>query len=84
MSEAEILSLSEINTEIEAPLARLLHDFRNQLGGMKLYAAFLRKGLANDTLKVSEGLEVCDKILYQIDDLTVQVKEAARLLPGKN
>lgn len=84
MSEAEVTSLSELNTEVEALLSRLLHDFRNQLGGMKLYAAFLRKGLANDTLTASEGIEVCDKILHQLDVLTVQVKKVARVLPGKN
>ncbi len=84
MSEAELTPLSELNTEVEALLARLLHDFRNQLGGVKLYAAFLRKSLANDTLKTSEGIEVCDKILRQIDALTAHTKEVARSLPSKN
>ncbi|MBS1810298.1 MAG: hypothetical protein JST84_19200 [Acidobacteria bacterium] len=78
MNNAESKSLSEINSEVEAIVARLLHEFRNQLGGLKLYAAFLRKSLANNTLDVAEGIEVCDKILQQIDALTVQAKETAR------
>ena len=80
MSNAELKSLSEINNEAEAVISRLLHDFRNQLGGLKLYAAWLKKSLANDTLDVPEGIEVCEKILQQIDALTLQTKETARSL----
>lgn len=86
MSDTDLTPLSNLNTEVEACLSQLLHDFRNQLGGVKLYAAFLKKSLANDTLKTSEGIEVCDKILQQIDALTAQAKELSRSLkaPVKN
>lgn len=80
MSKAEIKPLSAINTEVEVLVSRFLHDFRNQLGGLKLYAAWLKKSLANDTLDVPEGIEVCEKILQQIDALTLQTKETARSL----
>lgn len=80
MSNAEIKSLSESHNEGELLVSRLLHDFRNQLGGLKLYAAWLKKSLANNTLDVPEGIEVCDKILLQIDALTLQTKDVARSL----
>lgn len=86
MSDANTTPLSEIDPEVEAVVARLLHDFRNQLGGLKLYATWLKKSLTNNTLNVNEGIEVCDKILQQIDVLTVQAKETTRSLktPLKN
>lgn len=79
MSNTEATSLPT-NTEVETALKRLLHDFRNQLGGVKLYTAFLKQSLANNTLEVSEGMEVCDKILEEINTLTARAKEAGRLL----
>jgi hypothetical protein len=65
-----------------AVLARLLHDFKNQLGGLKLYVAFLKKSLVNNSLDVQEGIEVCDKLMQQIDALTARAKEAARNAAG--
>lgn len=80
MSNAEAKSLSAVPPEVEAVLARFLHDMRNQLGGIKLYAVFLKNSLANHTLEAGEGLEVCEKILQQIDTLSIQAKEASRVL----
>jgi hypothetical protein len=37
--------------------ARLIHDFKNQLGGLKLYAAYLQKRFADNV----EGMEVVEK-----------------------
>ncbi|HEX4948866.1 MAG TPA: hypothetical protein VFZ34_19470 [Blastocatellia bacterium] len=65
-------------TSPDAALAQLLHDCRNQLGGLKLYVTFLKKGLMNNTLNRREGIEICDKILQQIDSLTARTKEVAR------
>jgi nitrogen-specific signal transduction histidine kinase len=78
MSNTEINLMSEPNDEVEAALSHLLHEFRNQLGGLKLYAAFLKKSLANNTLSPQEGIEICDKIIQQVDALTVRAKEATR------
>lgn len=80
MSNAEAKSLSDVHPEVEAVLARFLHDVCNQLGGIKLYAVFLKNSLANHTLGTGDGLEVCEKILQQIDTLSIQAKEARRVL----
>ena len=80
MSNAKTRPLANVNSEVEAAFARLLHDLRNQLGGVKLYAAFLKNSLANNTLEAHEGMEVCDKILQQINRLSAQTKEAGRVL----
>jgi nitrogen-specific signal transduction histidine kinase len=76
MNDAETKPLSELpltvaleSHEIATLVSQLLHDFKNQLGGLKLYAAVLKKSLANDTLDVSEGIALCDKIMQQIDEL---------------
>lgn len=65
---------------LEASVAQLLHDFKNQLGGVKLYAAVLKKSLANNSLEVAEGIAICEKIIRQIDEMTVRTKAAAREL----
>ena len=93
MTDAETKPLSELppatapeyrpefrleSCEAEALVAQLLHDFKNQLGGLKLYAAVLKKSLANNTLDKSEGIALCDKIMQQIDELTARTKAAAR------
>ncbi len=82
MNKAAMKPLSELSPE--APLAtdvlvsQLLHDFKNQLGGVKLYAAVLKKSLANNSLDVAEGIAICDKIIQQIDALAARTKAAAR------
>lgn len=85
MNQADTKPLSELppatvlkSHEAEALVSQLLHDFKNQLGGLKLYAAVLKKSLANNTLDVSEGIALCDKIMQQIDELTARTKAAAR------
>ena len=69
---------SEATLATEVLLSQLLHDFKNQLGGVKLYAAVLKKSLANNTLDVTEGIAICDKIIWQIDELAARTKAAAR------
>jgi nitrogen-specific signal transduction histidine kinase len=87
-AETKPLSKSPLAAAPEAPAAeaaealvsQLLHDFKNQLGGLKLYAAVLKKSLANNTLDKSEGIALCDKIMQQIDELTARTKATARAI----
>jgi signal transduction histidine kinase len=58
--------------ESELKTLRLLHDFKNQLGGLKLYAAFLKKRFAQD----ADGVEVCEKIVRGLNAMA----ERARLV----
>lgn len=76
MNEPEVTNL----VPTENNFATLLHDFKNQLGGLKLYAAFLRKSLAANSLDTDEGIAVCDKMIAQLDALNIRAKEAARAL----
>jgi signal transduction histidine kinase len=48
--------------------ARLMHDFKNQLGGLKLYAAFLQKRFAGN----AEGMEVAEKIAQGLNEMAEQ------------
>lgn len=55
--------------EVGRATARLIHDFKNQLGGMKLYTAYLKKRFAAHP-DLAEGLEIADKIAQSINDMT--------------
>jgi signal transduction histidine kinase len=48
--------------------ARLIHDFKNQLGGLKLYAAYLQKRFAGNP----EGMEVAEKIAQGLNEMAEQ------------
>jgi signal transduction histidine kinase len=48
--------------------ARLIHDFKNQLGGLKLYAAYLQKRFADN----AEGLEIAQKIAQGLNEMAEQ------------
>jgi signal transduction histidine kinase len=48
--------------------ARLIHDFKNQLGGLKLYAAYLQKRFAGNV----EGMEVAEKIAQGLNEMAEQ------------
>ncbi|HEY6402397.1 MAG TPA: HAMP domain-containing sensor histidine kinase [Blastocatellia bacterium] len=48
--------------------ARLMHDFKNQLGGLKLYAAYLQKRFAGN----AEGMEVAEKIAQGLTEMAEQ------------
>jgi len=50
---------------------RLRHDLKNQLGGMKLYATFLKRRLSHDAALV----EPVEKIIAGIDALTAQISQ---------
>jgi len=48
--------------------ARLIHDFKNQLGGLKLYAAYLQKRFADN----AEGVEIAEKIAQGLNEMAEQ------------
>ena len=77
-SELPLTSGSEASLATDVLVSQLLHDFKNQLGGVKLYAAVLKKSLANQTLEASEGIAICDKIIQQIDEIAARTKAAER------
>jgi signal transduction histidine kinase len=55
--------------------ARLIHDFKNQLGGLKLYAAYLQKRFADN----AEGMEVAEKIALGLNEMAEQAAILNRL-----
>jgi nitrogen fixation/metabolism regulation signal transduction histidine kinase len=52
-------------------IRRIQHDIKNQLGGLKLYANFLKKRLSTD----SELIEVIDKMTDIVATITQQVAQ---------
>jgi signal transduction histidine kinase len=55
--------------------SRLIHDFKNQMGGMKLYAAYLKKRFADQP----EGLEIAEKIVEGLNTMAEQASLVSRL-----
>lgn len=55
--------------EVGRTTARLIHDFKNQMGGIKLYAAYLKKRFASHA-DLTEGLEIADKIVQTLNEMT--------------
>ncbi|MDX2033315.1 MAG: HAMP domain-containing sensor histidine kinase [Blastocatellia bacterium] len=55
--------------------SRLIHDFKNQLGGMKLYATFLKKRFAEN----AEGVEVAEKIIQGLNEMAEQAAWVSKL-----
>lgn len=45
--------------------SKLIHDFKNQMGGLKLYTTFLKKRFADNP----EALEITEKILQSVDNM---------------
>lgn len=54
--------------EVGRATARLIHDFKNQLGGLKLYTAYLKKRFAAHP-DLAEGLEIADKIAQCVNEM---------------
>ena len=48
--------------------ARLIHDFKNQLGGLKIYATYLQKRFADN----AEGVEIAEKIKQGLNEMAEQ------------
>jgi signal transduction histidine kinase len=55
--------------------SRLIHDFKNQMGGLKLYAAYLKKRFADQP----EGLEIAEKIVEGLNTMAEQASLVSRL-----
>lgn len=55
--------------------ARLVHDFKNQLSGLKLYAAYLKKRFADQP----EGLEIAEKIIHNLNEMAENAALVGRL-----
>lgn len=55
--------------------SRLIHDFKNQLGGMKLYATYLKKRFAEN----AEGAEVAEKIIQGLNEMAEQAAWVSKL-----
>ena len=68
-------SEEEILIETGRMAARLIHDFKNRLGGLKLYAAYLQKRFADN----AEGLEIAEKIAQGLNDMAEQAAILNRL-----
>jgi signal transduction histidine kinase len=55
--------------------SRLIHDFKNQMGGLKLYAAYLKKRFADQP----EGLEIAEKIVEGLNTMADHASLVSRL-----
>lgn len=55
--------------------ARLVHDFKNQLSGLKLYAAYLKKRFADQP----EGAEIAEKIIHSLNEMAENAALVGRL-----
>lgn len=55
--------------------SRLIHDFKNQMGGLKLYAAYLKKRFADQP----EGLEIAEKIVQGLNAMAEQAALISKL-----
>lgn len=60
---------SEMMLEIGRATNKLIHDFKNQMGGLKLYAAYLKKLFATQP-EHADSLEIADKIAQSINEMT--------------
>jgi len=61
--------------EIGRLTARLIHDYKNQMGGLKLYATFLKKRFADQP----EGVEIAEKIIQGLNLMAEQANLITRL-----
>lgn len=59
-------------------VTRLLHDFKNQIGGMKLYVSYLKKRFGSDP-NLAEGVEIADKISQGLNEMAEQAVLVGRL-----
>jgi len=64
--------------EVGRATSKLLHDFKNQMGGLKLYAAYLKKRFGSNP-DLAEGLEIVDKISQSVNEMTENAALIGRL-----
>src|SRR5262245_35242419 len=58
--------------------ARLIHDFKNQMDGLKLYAAYLKKSFSDRP----EGIEIAEKIIQGLNNMAEMAAMVSRLARG--
>lgn len=60
---------------------RLIHDFRNQMGGLKLYASYLKKRLAGSESGAAgqEGAEIANKIIEGLNTMAEHATLVSRM-----
>jgi signal transduction histidine kinase len=61
--------------EVGRMASHVIHDFKNQLSGLKLYAAYLQKRFADN----AEGLEIAEKIVQGLNEMADQAAILSRL-----
>jgi signal transduction histidine kinase len=70
-------------TEIGRLTGRLLHDFKNHISGLKLYAAYLKKhcvaASARGIVEAGEAAEITDKIIGGLNLMAEQAALISRL-----
>jgi signal transduction histidine kinase len=61
--------------------SRLIHDFRNQMGGLKLYASYLKKRLTGSEVGPAgqEGTEIADKIIEGLNTMAEHATLVSRM-----
>lgn len=68
------ITLHEVNRETLEELGRasvqVVHDLKNQLNGLKLYATFLRKRLQRSEMAATDELETIDKLMAGLERAT--------------
>ncbi len=74
---AETIDQTEM-VEMGRTTIRLIHDFKNQMGGIKLYAAYLKKRFAANP-DVAEGLEIADKIVHTLNEMAENASLVVKL-----
>lgn len=74
---AETVDQTEM-VEMGRTTIRLIHDFKNQMGGIKLYAAYLKKRFAANP-DVAEGLEIADKIVHTLNEMAENASLVVKL-----
>jgi signal transduction histidine kinase len=62
-------------SEVGRMTARLIHDFKNQMGGLKLYAAFLKRRFADQP----EGAEISEKIIHGLNVMSEHANLVGKL-----
>jgi signal transduction histidine kinase len=68
------ITIHEVNKETLEELGRasvqVVHDLKNQLNGLKLYATFLRKRLQRSETAATDELETIDKLMAGLERAT--------------
>ncbi len=75
LNSPEIRNEQKFLLEAGRMTARLVHDFKNQLGGLKLYSAYLKKRFSDQP----EGLEIAEKIIQSLNSMAEHATLVSKL-----